>query len=381
MPNVKPMRLAVISTAPVTSKSPIWRLPSGGTRRGANARIRSPSGTFIAKIAGQPNACVNTPPSSTPEEPPRAPIAPHMPTARLRSAPAAKELATSASDAGESTAPPTPCSVRAVSSRPRELASAHASEESVNSAVPARNTRRRPSRSAQRPPSIRKPANVSVYRFTTHCSPVVEKCKPLRIDGSATFTIETSRITMNCARQTTSSSGVLALTRRARKLVVAFIGRLCDTGYPGSREWFILVEEMPASTLSEHTNDGKRLLREIAHTGERRREELADFLRHRREALRPEDVGLPNGGRRRTPGLRREEVAQLAGVGTTWYTWLEQGRDVRASLDVLEALSRALRLDQAERSHLIMLGRGEEAPPCKSPVERVSPTLRRLIGN
>jgi transcriptional regulator with XRE-family HTH domain len=138
---------------------------------------------------------------------------------------------------------------------------------------------------------------------------------------------------------------------------------------------------MPASTLSEHTNDGKRLLREIAHTGERRREELADFLRHRREALRPEDVGLPNGGRRRTPGLRREEVAQLAGVGTTWYTWLEQGRDVRASLDVLEALSRALRLDQAERSHLIMLGRGEEAPPCKSPVERVSPTLRRLIGN
>ena len=138
---------------------------------------------------------------------------------------------------------------------------------------------------------------------------------------------------------------------------------------------------MPLSSPSDPINDRRRAFREIARTGERRREELADFLRHRREALAPEDVGLPNGGRRRTPGLRREEVAQLAGIGATWYTWLEQGRDVRASLDVLEALARALGLNQAERSHLIMLGRGEEAPPCKTPVERVSPTLRRLIEN
>jgi transcriptional regulator with XRE-family HTH domain len=87
------------------------------------------------------------------------------------------------------------------------------------------------------------------------------------------------------------------------------------------------------------------------------------------------------GGRRRTPGLRREEVALLAGVGTTWYTWLEQGRDVRASLEVLEALSRALRLTPAERAHLILLGRGEQAPPCKAPAEEVSPTLRRLVEN
>ncbi len=115
--------------------------------------------------------------------------------------------------------------------------------------------------------------------------------------------------------------------------------------------------------------------------GERRREELADFLRTKRASLQPEDVGLPDGGRRRTPGLRREEVALLAGVGTTWYTWLEQGRDVRASLEVLEALSRALRLSPAERSHVILLGRGEQAPPCKAPAEEVSPTLRRLVEN
>ncbi|HYB22525.1 MAG TPA: helix-turn-helix transcriptional regulator [Solirubrobacteraceae bacterium] len=145
---------------------------------------------------------------------------------------------------------------------------------------------------------------------------------------------------------------------------------------------------MPVSTVdrsaakpSANDNAGERAVRERARTRERRRAELAHFLRSRRASLKPEDVGLPNGGRRRTPGLRREEVAQLAGVGTTWYTWLEQGRDVRASLDVLEALARALRLDQAERTHLVQLGRGEEPPPCKSPAERVSPTLRRLIGN
>jgi transcriptional regulator with XRE-family HTH domain len=113
--------------------------------------------------------------------------------------------------------------------------------------------------------------------------------------------------------------------------------------------------------------------------GTRRRSELADFLRRRREGISPEEVGLPDGGRRRTPGLRREEVALLAGVGTTWYTWLEQGRDVRASLEVLEAIARALKLTPTERTHLVLLGRGEEPPPCKSPAERVSPTLKRLI--
>ncbi|HEY3090560.1 MAG TPA: helix-turn-helix domain-containing protein, partial [Jatrophihabitantaceae bacterium] len=112
-----------------------------------------------------------------------------------------------------------------------------------------------------------------------------------------------------------------------------------------------------------------------------RREELASFLRSRREGVRPQDVGLAPGARRRTPGLRREEVAQLAGVGTTWYTWLEQGRDVRASMEVLEAIAGALRLTPAERTHLVLLGRGEQPPPRRAPAERVSPTLRRLVEN
>ena len=87
----------------------------------------------------------------------------------------------------------------------------------------------------------------------------------------------------------------------------------------------------------------------------RRRLDLAEFLRARRAALTPEAVGLAHGPRRRTQGLRREEVAQLAGVSVSWYTWLEQGRPINASLDVLDALARALRLDPVEHDHLVML--------------------------
>lgn len=86
-----------------------------------------------------------------------------------------------------------------------------------------------------------------------------------------------------------------------------------------------------------------------------RRAELGAFLRSRRERITPETAGLPPGVRRRTPGLRREEVALLAGVGVTWYTWLEQGRPINASVQVLDAISRTLGLDQAEREHLYRL--------------------------
>ncbi|WP_194822184.1 helix-turn-helix transcriptional regulator [Micromonospora sp. S-DT3-3-22] len=99
-------------------------------------------------------------------------------------------------------------------------------------------------------------------------------------------------------------------------------------------------------------------------TSKARRSALADFLRTRRAALRPVDVGLdPGPGRRRTPGLRREEVAQLSGVGLSWYTWLEQGRVVTPSGQVLLALSRALALTAAERDHLFHLAALPPPPP------------------
>ncbi len=98
-----------------------------------------------------------------------------------------------------------------------------------------------------------------------------------------------------------------------------------------------------------------------------RRVELAQFLRSRRARLTPTDVGLPPGPRRRTPGLRREEVAQLAGVGVTWYTWLEQGRPINASVQILDAVARTLRLDIAEREHLYRLAGVPAVPDAATP--------------
>jgi len=106
-----------------------------------------------------------------------------------------------------------------------------------------------------------------------------------------------------------------------------------------------------------------------------RRHELAAFLRSRRERITPEDAGLPGGYRRRTAGLRREEVAQLSGVGVTWYTWLEQGRPIRASVQVLEAVARTLQLDPIERRHLFRLA---EVPDTTHPDES-GPVLRPQI--
>jgi transcriptional regulator with XRE-family HTH domain len=110
------------------------------------------------------------------------------------------------------------------------------------------------------------------------------------------------------------------------------------------------------------------------------RDELGSFLRARRDALTPADVGLPDGRGRRTPGLRREEVALLAGVSVTWYTWLEQGRRINASADVLEALARALRLDDAQRRHLLTLA--EHAPVDTPEAHDSAPdALTRLIAS
>jgi transcriptional regulator with XRE-family HTH domain len=106
-----------------------------------------------------------------------------------------------------------------------------------------------------------------------------------------------------------------------------------------------------------------------------RREELAEFLRHLRERTAPAAVGLDGGsGRRRTPGLRREEVSQLAGVGLSWYTWLEQGREITPSPSVLDALALVFDLSTAERAHLFDLA-GVAIPtpadpyPTKAPAE------------
>lgn len=112
-----------------------------------------------------------------------------------------------------------------------------------------------------------------------------------------------------------------------------------------------------------------------------RRAELAAFLRSRRERITPEQVGLPRGARRRTPGLRREEVAHLGAVGVTWYTWLEQARDIHVSPQVLDAVARALLLDRAERSHLFALAGAIDPTPgteCTGVTRELRQMLRQL---
>jgi transcriptional regulator with XRE-family HTH domain len=111
-----------------------------------------------------------------------------------------------------------------------------------------------------------------------------------------------------------------------------------------------------------------------------KRRELGEFLKSRRARLRPDDLELPSFGRRRVPGLRREELARLAGVSVDYYVRLEQGRAGQPSEGVLDALGRALRLDDTEWAHLNDLSRPARRRRREPPPERVRPGVRRLIG-
>jgi transcriptional regulator with XRE-family HTH domain len=113
----------------------------------------------------------------------------------------------------------------------------------------------------------------------------------------------------------------------------------------------------------------------------RRRAQLRDFLRARRARLSPAEAGMPAVGRRRTPGLRREEVAVLAGVGASWYTWLEQGRDIKVSDSVLDAIGRALRLTEAECQHLYLLAGQNPPPAAGNPELPITPELQRVLDS
>jgi len=108
---------------------------------------------------------------------------------------------------------------------------------------------------------------------------------------------------------------------------------------------------------------------------------LADFLRACRERIAPGDLGVPAGRRRRTPGLRREEVAALCGISATWYTWIEQGRTTAVSVDTLGALAEGLRLDPAERAYLFELAaRADPAARATGPDPLQRAALQSLVA-
>ncbi|GHO71707.1 transcriptional regulator [Ktedonobacter sp. SOSP1-52] len=113
---------------------------------------------------------------------------------------------------------------------------------------------------------------------------------------------------------------------------------------------------------------------------EQRRVELAHFLRTRRERLLPAQFHLPDEGRRRrTPGLRREELAHLAGIGLTWYVKLEQGQDIQVSAQVLESLARTLQLTPDERNYLFLLAREQLPLPIHTPLPNISTELQNVL--
>jgi hypothetical protein len=106
--------------------------------------------------------------------------------------------------------------------------------------------------------------------------------------------------------------------------------------------------------------------------------ELGAFVRRCRERIRPEDLGIAPGGRRRTPGLRREELSLAAGVGLTWLTWLEQGRDIHVGDDALEALARTMRLNDDERTYLFALA-GTRIPKDAVTVDEIPASIRMIV--
>ncbi|KOT80176.1 XRE family transcriptional regulator [Streptomyces rimosus subsp. pseudoverticillatus] len=131
-------------------------------------------------------------------------------------------------------------------------------------------------------------------------------------------------------------------------------------------------------TVQPHTVKPETAQQSTPTEGAVRRGELAAFLRSRRERITPEQVGLPRGARRRTPGLRREEVAHLSAVGVTWYTWLEQARDIHVSPQVLDAVARALQMDRAERGHLFALA-GAADPVRGTECAVVTQSMRQML--
>ena len=215
MPDVHPSALpftiaytATISApvtviAPPTSRlRPCAALPLvPGISRNVRNTTAIPIGILTRKIQCQLIVSVRTPPSTTPMLPPPEATNPKRPIAFARSAGSVKSASISESETAEATAPPMPCTARAVTSMPCEVERPQRSEASVKSPIPNRNRRRWPYRSPSRPPRSSRPPNVSVYAFTTHASDDSLNPRSSRIDGSATFTIVASSTIMRLAAQ------------------------------------------------------------------------------------------------------------------------------------------------------------------------------------
>ncbi len=199
---------SVSEIAPGRSKlraAPSFFAPSAITAQAMPAAA-TPIGGLISKIQRQPNSWVMIPPNSAPDAPPAPFIAPHRAMARCRAGPVGNDIVMAASDEAAMSAPLRPCTDRAMMSIDWLVAAPPASDATANRTRAAASIRRGPNRSLARPPSMRNPANMMAYASTTHCRLTGEKPRADWIEGSATLTMDRSRITMNCATQQTVSS-------------------------------------------------------------------------------------------------------------------------------------------------------------------------------
>ena len=181
---------------------------AGPRMAGDRAAAIRPTGTLTRNTARQLVNCTSTPPRTWPATKPTEETAPYRPMARVRSGPSGKPVVMRDSAAGATMAAPAPCTTRAAISSTGSWASPPARLASENATRPATNMRRRPSRSAARPPRIRRPPNEMAYPVTIHCTASAGMCSSRSIEGSATFTMLKSRTTMNAAtRMRASCSG------------------------------------------------------------------------------------------------------------------------------------------------------------------------------
>ena len=187
-----------------------------------------PIGTLMKKIHSHDRYSVRMPPASRPTAAPPTAIAAQTARALARSAPSRKVVVTIDRAAGDTIAPPRPWRARATISHSEEGASPFSSEAPVKTTTPATNSRRRPMKSAARPPSSRKPPKASVYAFTTHWRELAEKPRSSWIDGRATLTTVPSRTTMNWAMQTTTSASQRRSWTEAGSGAAVLTGRLLD---------------------------------------------------------------------------------------------------------------------------------------------------------
>ena len=201
----------VTRNAPRASKPWPCRSTLSASRTGARTSPRMPTGTLTKKIHSHERRSVRMPPKRTPAAAPKPPTAPHAPSARLRSRPSRNVVTRMDSAAGVIMAAPRPCSARAPISDASLHAKPQSSEPTENTTRPSMKMRRRPRRSAERPPSRRNPPKTSAYALITHWRFSCEKPRSVWIDGRATFTIAMSSTTMNCVAQRSASASHLRL--------------------------------------------------------------------------------------------------------------------------------------------------------------------------